>query len=62
MQQGSFAWDNPNTRALSKVTFEVKKGELLGIIGPVGTGKVFFHLLIYKTKTNISQLTKLKIT
>lgn len=30
---------------LSNISFDCKRGQLLGLVGPVGAGKVFINLL-----------------
>ena len=35
----NFIYEETNIKALSDINFKLKKGESLGIIGPVGSGK-----------------------
>ena len=34
-----FTWEDPNNPTLRNVNFEIKKGELIGVVGLVGSGK-----------------------
>ena len=39
------SFQNQKIDTLSKISFEVKSGELLAVVGPVGSGKVLLMLI-----------------
>jgi len=43
----SASWAQGGSRALSNVSIEVGAGQLLGLIGPVGSGKVSGIFVLY---------------
>lgn len=46
----SFGWKSNSKAILSNLNFEIKKGELFILIGPVGSGKSTFLLsLLHET-------------
>jgi ABC-type bacteriocin/lantibiotic exporter with double-glycine peptidase domain len=46
MTKGSFTWDPELPPALTKIDLKVKKGELLAIVGKVGSGKSSLFIFI----------------